>query len=112
MKKTLKYLLFFAAFLCLGLHGLCTRKSGTSSLPGQMLNELRETLDHLVIRGQAVKTAKAVRPPPPGFCLPINDYLLPLFISGLLLGGFKLWKIEKNGPKPLEAENIKNDKNR
>ena len=25
-------------------------------------------------------------PPPPGLCLPINDYLIPLFILGILLG--------------------------
>lgn len=29
-------------------------------------------------------------PPPVGLCLPINDYLLPLLISGILLGVYKL----------------------
>lgn len=33
-------------------------------------------------------------PPPPGLCLPINDYLLPLFISGLCLGSFFLLRNE------------------
>lgn len=32
-------------------------------------------------------------PPPVGLCLPINDYLLPLLISGILLGAYKVRKI-------------------
>lgn len=31
-------------------------------------------------------------PPPVGLCLPINDYLLPLLISGILLGAYKVRK--------------------
>lgn len=34
-------------------------------------------------------------PPPVGLCLPINDYLLPLLISGIALGGFMVWRLEK-----------------
>ena len=34
-------------------------------------------------------------PPPVGLCLPINDYLLPLLISGILLGGGMVWRLEK-----------------
>lgn len=34
-------------------------------------------------------------PPPPGLCLPINDYLLPLFISGMALGAFSLFSLQK-----------------
>lgn len=34
-------------------------------------------------------------PPPVGLCLPINDYLLPLLISGILLGGIMVWRLEK-----------------
>ncbi len=33
-------------------------------------------------------------PPPVGLCLPINDYLLPLFISGIVLGGIMVWRLE------------------
>lgn len=29
-------------------------------------------------------------PPPVGLCLPINDYLLPLLIMGILLGAWKV----------------------
>lgn len=35
-------------------------------------------------------------PPPVGLCLPINDYLLPLLISGILLGAFKVRRIQKS----------------
>lgn len=35
-------------------------------------------------------------PPPVGLCLPINDYLLPLFISGILLGAYKVRKVTKS----------------
>jgi hypothetical protein len=39
-------------------------------------------------------------PPPVGLCLPINDYLLPLFASGVLLGGISLLKLNrKEDPK-------------
>ena len=110
MKKTLKYLLFFAAFLCLGLHGYAQENQGP---PAPRANAQRAPGNGPPCDpGPSGENGKGSPPPPPGLCLPINDYLLPLFISGLLLGGFKLWKIEKNGPKPLEAENIKNDKNR
>ena len=34
-------------------------------------------------------------PPPVGLCLPINDYLLPLLLSGIALGGFMIWRLEK-----------------
>ncbi len=34
-------------------------------------------------------------PPPPGLCLPINDYLLPLFFSGVALGAFSLFYLQK-----------------
>lgn len=34
-------------------------------------------------------------PPPVGLCLPINDYLLPLLISGILLGVYKVRRVPK-----------------
>lgn len=34
-------------------------------------------------------------PPPVGLCLPINDYLLPLFLSGIALGSIMVWRLEK-----------------
>jgi hypothetical protein len=34
-------------------------------------------------------------PPPPGLCLPINDYLLPLLVSGILLGAYNVRKVTK-----------------
>lgn len=41
-------------------------------------------------------------PPPVGLCLPINDYLLPLFMSGIVLGGFMVWRLEGRA-KPDEC---------
>lgn len=35
-------------------------------------------------------------PPPVGLCLPINDYLLPLLLSGIVLGSFMVWKLERS----------------
>lgn len=34
-------------------------------------------------------------PPPVGLCLPINDYLFPLFVSGVALGAFSLFYLQK-----------------
>lgn len=34
-------------------------------------------------------------PPPVGLCLPINDYLFPLLISGVALGAFSLFRLQK-----------------
>ena len=34
-------------------------------------------------------------PPPPGLCLPINDYLVPLFFTGIILGAYKVYAMEK-----------------
>lgn len=34
-------------------------------------------------------------PPPPGLCLPINDYLIPLLIVGIVFGTYKVWRIEE-----------------
>lgn len=33
-------------------------------------------------------------PPPTGLCVPINDYVYPLLIVGILLGAYKIHKIE------------------
>lgn len=41
-------------------------------------------------------------PPPVGLCLPINDYLLPLLISGILLGGIMVLRLEKSKDSPTE----------
>ncbi|GAB2762250.1 hypothetical protein [Salinimicrobium soli] len=43
-------------------------------------------------------------PPPPGLCLPINDYLIPLFFTGILLGAYKIYAMEKRSKsKSLET---------
>jgi hypothetical protein len=33
--------------------------------------------------------------PPPGLCLPINDYLVPLFIAGVVFGSIKVYGLKK-----------------
>ncbi|HET8854292.1 MAG TPA: hypothetical protein VFM60_00095 [Salinimicrobium sp.] len=33
--------------------------------------------------------------PPPGLCLPVNQYLLPLLIVGIALGTYKIHQTEK-----------------
>lgn len=35
-------------------------------------------------------------PPTVGLCLPINDYLLPLLITGILLGAYKVRHIRNS----------------
>ena len=42
-------------------------------------------------------------PPPPGLCLPINDYLLPLLISGVALGALSIVFIEKKQGAKISA---------
>ena len=32
--------------------------------------------------------------PPVGLCMPINDYLVPLLVAGIILGAYKVRKIE------------------
>lgn len=34
-------------------------------------------------------------PPPPGLCLPINDYLIPLLLTGIVLGGVTALRFEQ-----------------
>ncbi|WP_156877187.1 hypothetical protein [Salinimicrobium terrae] len=40
-------------------------------------------------------TGTGAPPPPKGLCLPINDYLLPLFLAGVALGAFQLSRLKK-----------------
>jgi hypothetical protein len=35
-------------------------------------------------------------PPPVGLCLPINDYLLPLFVAGIFFGAYKIRTFESS----------------
>lgn len=35
------------------------------------------------------------QPPPPGLCLPINDYLVPMLVGGILLGAYKMKELKK-----------------
>ncbi len=35
--------------------------------------------------------------PPVGLCMPINDYIFPLFLSGIGLGAFSLYYLQERG---------------
>lgn len=46
---------------------------------------------------QEIEDGGTGTPPPPGLCLPINNYLMPLLISGLCLGTYFVMKSEAKG---------------
>ena len=87
MWNKIKYIILFAAFCCfsLGLYGQDAEgppepKVGTKSHTTSGCGE-----------GDGGTTSP---PPPVGLCLPINDYLVPLLVAGILLGAYKLREIE------------------
>lgn len=101
MKRKLKYFILSAAFLCLGFgvyaqvgQGPPTPKTSAQAQPGN--GNGGPPCDPGNRPGGGDKPGHgSPPPPPPGLCLPINDYLVPLFISGMLLGAYKLWRVEK-----------------
>lgn len=96
MKKKLKYLIFFAAFLCLSFQVYA--QGGPEQGPPAPKANTQQTQGKgpPCDPGHSGENGNGSPPPPPGLCLPINDYLVPLFFSGLLLGAYKLWKTEKD----------------
>lgn len=89
MMKKLRYLILFVGFFCfsLGVYAYQTQelpepknKSHTSGGPGPC--------------GQPDQGGGV--PPPVGLCLPINDYLLPLLITGILFGAYKVKNIQRS----------------
>ena len=38
-------------------------------------------------------------PPPPGLCLPINDYIFPVLIGGIIIGSARFWILESRRAK-------------
>ena len=97
MKKKVKYLVLSVALMCLGFgvnaqvsQGPPTPKTQSTAAKGP-----GKPCDRPDNPGNGNGSPP---PPPPGLCLPINDYLIPLFLSGILLGAFKVWKIEKEAP--------------
>ena len=45
-------------------------------------------------------------PPPVGLCLPINDYLLPLLLCGIILGSYAVFVTSR--PQPISLDSSKN----
>ena len=43
-------------------------------------------------------------PPPPGLCLPINDYLMPLLLCGIVLGSLQVYKLQKAHHNEISSE--------
>lgn len=38
----------------------------------------------------------AAPPPPPGLCLPINDYLIPMLTAGIIFGAYKVRNLNRS----------------
>jgi len=86
MTKKILYI-FLAVSLSMGVYGYPVQEPpqpGTKSHNGAAGPNPCGRPD----RGQGV-------PPPVGLCIPINDYLLPLLIMGIVLGAWKVRPIVK-----------------
>ena len=85
MWNKIKYIFLFAAFCCFSL-GIYGQDKNNPPEPGTKSHTTTECGE-----GDGGVTSP---PPPVGLCLPINDYLVPLLIAGILLGAYKLRNIE------------------
>ena len=95
MKKKLKYFILSAAFICLGF-GVHAQVAQGPPTPKTTQSAAKKGPGPPCDRPDNPGNGNgSPPPPPPGLCLPINDYLVPLFLSGILLGAYKVWKIEK-----------------
>ena len=98
MNKKLKYIILSAAFVFLSI---CLHAQGGKEGPpppqqkAQNGNGPGPPCDRGDHPGQG-----SPPPPPPGLCLPINDYLVPLLISGILLGAFAAFKSAEIADSP------------
>ena len=45
--------------------------------------------------GDPLEHDPTVLTPPPGLCLPINDYIYPLLVLGILYGAYRMHKLER-----------------
>lgn len=86
MEKEVRYFIFLAAFL--GNLSFGTAQDFSSPPPEPMMT----TED---TSGSGCGEGGNSPPPPVGLCLPINDYLLPLLTSGVVLGAFSLFRLQK-----------------
>lgn len=116
MKRKLKYFILAVAFLCLGLEvyaqvdkGPPTPKTSAQAQPGN--GNGGPPCDPGPPDGEKPGHGSPP-PPPPGLCLPINDYLVPLFFAGLFLGAFQLWRVEKKTSPEADHQFLLRDNNR
>lgn len=90
MGKEVRYFIFLAALmgnLCLGI----AAQELSSPPPEPMMSTTTEGTR----TGCGEGSSGPGIPPPVGLCLPINDYLLPLLMSGVALGAGSLFMLEK-----------------
>lgn len=76
---------------------LVTMNMGMYSFPVQDPPEPQTKSHEIPGRGPCGRADQGQGVPPPvGLCLPINDYLLPLLICGILLGAYKIKRLQKS----------------
>lgn len=88
MWNKIRHIVLFTLLCCLSL-GLYGQKSYPPE-PGQKSHQ-----QGLCGQGNGYEngTGNGRIPPPVGLCLPINDYLVPFLIMGILFGAYKIRKI-------------------
>ena len=91
MKDKVKYFLIAVAFVCFsfGMYSHSLQNTPPPPKKGHSNDPRKGPCGHRegTLGGPNI-------PPPVGLCLPINDYLLPLFIAGIVFGAYKIRSIE------------------
>lgn len=88
MKNSVKILFLFTAFcFCFVLYS-----------HGQFIQHppepMASDMDSQQVPGQDCADDYEGTTPPPGLCMPINDYIIPLLIAGIFLGAYQVQRIE------------------
>lgn len=99
MKKEVRYLLILAALL--GTFSLLFSQDLSIPPPEPMMAQQSTTTGDC---GGGDGGGGPGIPPPVGLCLPINDYLLPLLLSGVALGAFSLILLERKQEITFSAQ--------
>ncbi|MGB7786381.1 MAG: hypothetical protein WBL27_09790 [Salinimicrobium sp.] len=104
MQKKLKSFILLALFLCLGLGVFAQISQGPPTPYAASQGGNGSPSDCTQVSAPDSQSDdkpdhENPPPPPPGLCLPINEYLLPLFMGGLFLGSFFLYRIEATKEK-------------
>lgn len=92
MWNKIKHIVLFISFCCFSL-GMSSQTYPPE--PTSVDQKSHETQDC----GEGLETSDGSQiPPPVGLCLPINDYLVPLLIVGILFGAYKVKEIQTGAP--------------